>query len=91
MRQDGLVSAVTRLRSRRARNHGLIPGRGKIVLSSAKCSDRLCGGNQPLTVWVPGVLSLELRRQGVKLTTRLHLVPKITMSGAIPPLSHDPS
>jgi hypothetical protein len=36
--------------------------------------------------WVPGVLSLGVKRLGVVLTTYLNLVPRSRMRGAIPPL-----
>jgi len=41
---------------------------------------------QPPIKWVPGELSPGIKRWGVKLTTRLHLVPMLRMRGAIPPL-----
>jgi hypothetical protein len=44
------------------------------------------GPTQLLVQWVPGALSLGVKRPGVKLTTQLHLVPRSRMSGAIPPL-----
>jgi hypothetical protein len=44
------------------------------------------GPTQPPIQWVPGALSLGVKRPGVKLTTHLHLVPRSRMRGAIPPL-----
>jgi len=34
--------------------------------------------------WVPGALNLGVKRRGVKLTTHLHLMPRLRMRGAIP-------
>jgi hypothetical protein len=34
------------------------------------------GPTQPRIQWVPGALSLGVKRRGVKLTTHLHLVPR---------------
>jgi hypothetical protein len=38
--------------------------------------------------WVPGALSLGESSRGVKLTTHLHLVPRLRIREAIPPLPH---
>jgi hypothetical protein len=43
------------------------------------------GTTQPHIQWVPGALSLRVKWP---LTSHLHLVPRSTMHGAIPPLSH---
>jgi hypothetical protein len=48
------------------------------------------GPTQPIK-WVPGALSLGVKRRGVKLNTHLHLVPRSRMRGAIPPLPNKPS
>jgi hypothetical protein len=45
------------------------------------------GPTQPPIQWVPGTLSLGVKRPGVKLTTHLHLVPRLKISGAIHPLT----
>jgi hypothetical protein len=42
---------------------------------------------QPPIKWVPGPLTRGWSGQGVKLTTRLHLVQRSRMRGAVPPLS----
>jgi hypothetical protein len=44
------------------------------------------GPTQPPIHWVPGALSLRVKRQEVKLTTHLHPGPSSRMLGAIPPL-----
>jgi hypothetical protein len=44
------------------------------------------GPTQPPFQWVPGALSLGVSGRGVKLTTHFHLVPRLRVSGAIPPL-----
>jgi hypothetical protein len=44
------------------------------------------GPTQPPIQWVPGALSLGVKRPGVMLTTHLHLVPRSRVCGAIPPL-----
>jgi hypothetical protein len=57
-----------------------------IVLFSA-ASRPILGPNQPSVQWVPpGLFPWGLNFRGVKLTTHLNLVPRLRMSGAIPPL-----
>jgi len=46
------------------------------------------GPTQPPIQWVPGILSRGYSGRGVKLTTHLHLVLRLRMRGAIPPLPH---
>jgi hypothetical protein len=46
------------------------------------------GPTQPLIQWVPGAVSLGVKRPGAKLTTHIHLVPRSRMRRAIPPLPH---
>jgi hypothetical protein len=45
----------------------------------------------PPIQWVPGDLSPELKRRGVKLTTHLQLVPRSSKRGHIHPLPHTSS
>jgi hypothetical protein len=61
----------------------LSPGEGWEFFSSPR-PDRLWGPTQPPIQWVPGALSLGVKRSGVKLTTELHLVLKPRKRGAIP-------
>jgi hypothetical protein len=59
---------------------GSVPGRGKIFLSFVT-SRSILGLTHPLIQWVPGVISWGLKRlKCVKLTPRLHLVPRSRMS-----------
>jgi len=44
------------------------------------------GPNQPPIHWVPGSFPGNKEVGALKLTTHLHLVPSLRMSGAIPPL-----
>jgi hypothetical protein len=46
------------------------------------------GSTQPPIQWVPGLFSWRQSGQGMKLTTHLHLVLRLRMLGAIPPLPH---
>jgi hypothetical protein len=41
---------------------------------------------KPPIQWVPGALSLGVKRQVMKLTTHIHLVPRSRMRGSIPAL-----
>jgi hypothetical protein len=41
------------------------------------------GPTQPPIQWVPGALSLGVKRRGVKLTTHLHLTPRSRMRGTV--------
>jgi hypothetical protein len=38
---------------------------------------------QPPNSWITEVLSVGVKRPGVKLTTHLHLVPRLGMRGAV--------
>jgi hypothetical protein len=55
----------------------------KKILSSAKVPDWLWGATCLLFGECQGSF-LELKREGLKLTTHLHLLPRLRMSGAIP-------
>jgi len=44
------------------------------------------GPTQPPSKWVPRALSQGQSGRGIKLTTHFHLVPRLRMRGAIPPL-----
>ena len=46
---------------------------------------------QPNIRWVPGLFHRGYSGRVVKLTTHFHLVPKLRMSGTIPPFPHVPS
>jgi hypothetical protein len=64
-------------------------GLGIFVFTTA--SKPALGPTQPPIQWVPGAISLVVKRGGVRLTTHLQLVPRPRMCGAIPPLSNTPS
>ena len=49
------------------------------------------GPTQPPIQWIIGALLLNVSRQGIKLTTHLHLVLRVIMTGEIPPLPHKPA
>jgi hypothetical protein len=50
--------------------------RGLGIFLFTTASRTSLGPTQPPIQWVPGVLSLGVKRPGVKLTTHLHLVPR---------------
>jgi hypothetical protein len=55
--------------------------------SSIPCVQTGSGPTQPPIQWIPGVLSLGVKRgRGLTLTTHSHLVPRLIMIGAILPL-----
>jgi hypothetical protein len=72
---------LTKLQAGQLQNHGLIPRRGKILLS--KMSRPVLGRAQPPVLFVLGKVA-----KGMKLTTHVHLVPRLRMSGAVPLLPH---
>jgi hypothetical protein len=76
-----------RPRAERSKNLNSIPGRGKIFFSTPQ---RLhCPRTHPTSYRMStGVLSSGVQQLGLKLTTHLHLVPRLRMHGSIPPLSH---
>jgi len=47
------------------------------------------GPTQSPVPWVPGELSLAVSGQGTRLTIHLHLVPRLRIIGAGPPLPVD--
>jgi len=71
--------------SRGKDERGSIPGRDGegIFFLFATASRPALGPTQPLIQWVPGAVS-----RGVKLTTHLHLEPRLKTRGALPPLFH---
>jgi len=50
----------------------------------------LCSNHPPIQ-WVPRAHSPALNGRGVKLTTRIHLVPRLRMHGTEPSLPHTSS
>jgi hypothetical protein len=74
-----VAGTLTRLGTGRA--GGYVPDRDKLFLFSETFKLSL-GPTQHLIQWVPRVLSV-----GVKIATHLHLLLRLRMSGAIPPLS----
>lgn len=46
------------------------------------------GPTQPLILWMHGAVSLAVMQPGCVLTTDLHLVLRLRMHGAIPPVFH---
>jgi hypothetical protein len=67
-------------------DRGVEPRQGLGIFLFTTASRPALGPTQPSIQWVPGALSLGVKRPGVKLTTRLHLVPRSRMHGAILPL-----
>jgi hypothetical protein len=85
-----VVCIVTRLWAGIPRNSGSIPGRGKRFIISVQRADRL---SVPYFRLFCGYWSIFSPRQNgrlAKLTTHPHLVSRLRMSGAIPPLPYMP-
>jgi hypothetical protein len=68
----------------RVRGFGCRGGLGIFLFSTA--SKLFLGPTQAPIEWIPGALSPGVKREGVKLTTHILLVPRSRMRGAIPPL-----
>ena len=71
-----------------ARKCGFIPCRASRFLSCQKRSDRPWGWLSLLFRVYFGLFPRGYIGRGGKLTTSLHLVPKLRMSGCVPPLHH---
>jgi hypothetical protein len=70
-------------------DNGWIPVTDSEGILFATVSRPTLGPTQSPIQWVPGALSLGgggLSDWGMKLTTHLHLMPKLRIGGAIPPL-----
>jgi hypothetical protein len=66
---------------------GSSPGRDWEFFSSQSCPDRLWGPpTHPLIQWVPGALSLVVKRPGRKTDHSPPSSAEVKMRGAIPPL-----
>ena len=76
---------MTGLRDGQRRNRGWISGKGKRFISSLKFPDRLW---DPLTLLFSAYRGKSGRR--VKLTSQLHLLRRLKLSGSIPPPPHVP-
>jgi len=59
----------------------------KIFLYS-KLFEPNVGSNRPLAEWVVGALPREIKRPECEVDQSPHLVPRLRMSGAIPPIPY---
>jgi hypothetical protein len=75
--RDSSVDISTRLRTGRPRNRGFIPARGKKL--SPQRPDRTWGPHLLICTGYRGLFPWGLSGWGVKLTTHLHLVPRLRM------------
>jgi hypothetical protein len=82
------IAQSIQLRDFESDDRGSILGRGKRGFFLYATTPRLTLGFAQAIKWVPGVLSTRKSGRGVKLTTQLHLVPRLTKRGAIPPFPH---
>jgi hypothetical protein len=68
-----------------------VPGKDKRIFLSSFVFSATVQHYQPSVQWIPVPLSPRLSGGGVMLTTHLHPMLKLRMSGAIPPFTHMPS
>jgi hypothetical protein len=68
-------------------DRGSIRARGEIFFSSPPHPDRLWGPPNLLWNGYKGLFPRGFSGRGVKLTTHLHLVPRLRLHGVIPPLT----
>ena len=83
---DRSVRTVTRLKAGRVKNRCSIPGRGKRLPCFPTSPQQRNGGtcHPPYDYWLPGTNCTRMN-----LTTHLYPVPRLRMSGAIPPTHMD--
>jgi hypothetical protein len=81
-------SIVTRLR---AGQPGFDSRQGQRIFLLVTASRPALGRAQPPIQWLPGALPQWWSGWGVKLTTHLHVVPRLRMCGYILPLPHTSS
>jgi hypothetical protein len=85
--QNSSVSIVTRLQAEQLKNCVLTPSRGNRFYLFSKASMLALGPTQP----TGELISWGYSGWGVELTMHLHLVPRLRVIGATPPLTHMPS
>jgi len=86
-----VTGVVSRIRVGQPKNCGSILGRGKLSSFSITCPDWIsCSPSFLHNVYLQ-LLPWGQSGRDVSLTTYLELMPKLRMSGAIPPFSHMPS
>jgi hypothetical protein len=71
----------------RAAQPGFYSRQGQGIFLFATASRLTLGPIQTPIQWFRGDISTGQRARGVKLTTRLHLAPRIRMHGAVPPFT----
>lgn len=103
--QDSTVSVVSRPRAGHTRNLGLIPGRCKRLIASQKLPDLLWGPPSvllktsrsslgptqcPIQWGTWGAVSLAIRKLWREADHSPSLLPRLRMSGGLPPLPYMP-
>ena len=67
---------------------GSISRRVKKFFPYSRMSEPIVGSNRSLVEWVEGALPRDIKRPEFEADLSPHLVPRLQMSGAIPPLPY---
>jgi hypothetical protein len=88
---DSSLNILTIVRAGRSGNRVSISGRGREIFLSSTPYRLVLGFIQPAIHWIPRTISPEVKWPGHEADHSPHPLPRMRMSGYMPPLPHTPS